>query len=67
MKSFWSGAFLAGLAAGVLTVLVADCKMKKKHSLLNLGVTPATLTKAARREGRLRKKGEERWLRSMST
>ena len=67
MKTFFSAAFLTGLAVGVLTARLADCKIKNKNSIPNLGVTPATLTKAARRAGRHRKKGEDRWLRSMST
>lgn len=67
MKTFFSRAFLTGLAVGLLTARLADYKIKKKNSLPNLGVTPASLTKVARREDRYRSKGEIRWLRSMST
>jgi hypothetical protein len=67
MNTFFSRAFLTGLALGLLTSRLADYKMKKKKKLQNLGLTPATFTKSAWREGRERKKGEERWLRIMST
>ena len=67
MKTFFSAAFLTGLAVGLLTARLADCKIKKKNKLPELGVTPAALTKAARHEGKYRSKGEIRWLRSMST
>jgi len=67
MKTFFSRAFLMGLAVGLLTARMADDKIKKKNKLPNLGVTPAALPKAARRKDRYRSKGEIRWLRSMST
>jgi hypothetical protein len=67
MKTFFSRAFLTGLAAGLLTARMADYKIKKKKKLPSLGVTPASLPKAARRKDRYRNKGEKRWLRSMST
>jgi uncharacterized membrane-anchored protein YhcB (DUF1043 family) len=67
MKTFFSRAFLMGLAVGLLTARLADYKIKKKNNLPNLGVTPGSLTKAARHEDRYRSKGETRWLRSMST
>ena len=67
MKTFFSRTFLTGLAVGLLTARVADYKIKKKKELPNLGVTPASFTKVARRARRQRRKGEERWLRSMST
>jgi hypothetical protein len=67
MKTFFSGAFLTGLAVGLLTARLADYKIKKKNSLPSLGVTPASLTKTARHENRYPRKGEVRWLRSMST
>jgi uncharacterized membrane-anchored protein YhcB (DUF1043 family) len=67
IKTFFSRAFLSGLVVGLLTARLADYKIKKKQKLPNLGVTPASLTKAARRKDRYRSKGEKRWLRSMST
>jgi len=67
MNTFFSKAFLTGLALGLLTSRLAEYKMKKKKKLQNLGLTPATFTKAARREIGMRRKGEERWLRIMST
>jgi uncharacterized membrane-anchored protein YhcB (DUF1043 family) len=47
MHSFFSRAFLMGLALGLLTSRLAEYKMKKKKKLQNLGVTPATFTKSA--------------------
>lgn len=67
MKTFLFRAFLMGLAVGLLTARLADYKIKKKNKLPNLGVTPASLPKAARRKDRYRSKGEIRWLRSMAT
>jgi hypothetical protein len=67
MKTLFSRAFLMGLAAGLLTALLADYKIKKKKKLPNLGLTPAALPKGALRIDRHRNKGEERWLKSMST
>jgi hypothetical protein len=67
MKTFFSRAFMSGLAVGLLTARLADYKIKKKNNLPSLGLTPASLTKAARHENRYRKKGEIRWLRNMST
>jgi len=52
MNTFFSKAFLTGLALGLLTSRLADYKMKKKKKLRNLGVTPATFTRAAWRAGR---------------
>jgi hypothetical protein len=67
MNTFFSKAFLTGLALGLLTSRLAGSKIKKKKRLQNLGVTPAMFTKSVWREGRQRRKGEERWLRIMST
>lgn len=67
MKTFFFRAFLTGLAFGLLTARLADYKIKKKNNLPNLGMTPASLTKVARRQDRYGNKGEIRWLRSMST
>jgi hypothetical protein len=67
MKTFFSTAFLTGLGVGLLTARLADYKIKKKNKLPDLGVTPASLTKAARSAGKYRSKGEIRWLRSTST
>jgi uncharacterized membrane-anchored protein YhcB (DUF1043 family) len=67
MRTFFSAAFLTGLAAGLLTARLTEYNIKKKNKLPNLGVTPTSLRKAARREDPPRSKGEIRWLRSMST
>jgi len=52
MKTFFSRAFVAGLAVGLLTTLVREYKMKKKNKLQSLGLTPASFAKAARRGSR---------------
>jgi len=50
IKTFFSKCFLLGLAVGLLTALSARFKMKKKKEIPNLGMTPASLGKAARRQ-----------------
>jgi hypothetical protein len=52
MKTFFPKAFVAGVAVGLLTTWVRDYKMKKKNKLRNLGLTPASLGKAAGRDSR---------------
>jgi hypothetical protein len=52
MKTFFPRAFIAGLAVGLLTTWCREYKMKKKNKLQNLGLTPASLAKAARRGSR---------------
>lgn len=52
MKTFFPKAFVAGVAVGLLTTWVRDYKMKKKNKLRNLGLTPASLGKAAGRHSR---------------
>jgi hypothetical protein len=46
IKSLFSRAFLAGLAAGLLTAGLAGYKMNKKNRLQSLGLTPDILRKA---------------------